>query len=99
MARELREETGYMAGELQYLGKNYYDEKSNATWHCFLATNCTIDGTGQQLDDTEFIEVLLISIEQLLQNARSAQMTEVGAVFLAYEKLKQITKHDQKLTV
>lgn len=36
---------------------------------------------------TEHIEVKLISIDKLLENGRKARMTDVEALFLAYDKL------------
>lgn len=87
--RELHEETGYTAGSMEHLGKIYKDAYSNGEWHYFLARGCIKDGE-QHTDDGEFISVKEISIEQLFENARNSRMTDTEAVFLAYEKLREI---------
>lgn len=87
--RELKEETGYVPGSVEYLGKVYKDAYTNTTWHFFLGRNC-LDSGERKLDDGEFVNVRLISIEELFQNARSAKMTDTEAVFLAYDALKEI---------
>lgn len=88
--RELLEETGYEAGTMQYLGDVYKSAYTNVTWHFFLATDCRPHPGGQLLDQTEFVEVKLITVDQLLANARQARMTDVEAVFLAYEELQKL---------
>jgi hypothetical protein len=62
----------------------------NATWHYFLATNCTPYPGGQKTDRHERVEVRLVTIDQLFENARRGLMTDSGGVFLAYEKLMQL---------
>lgn len=88
--RELQEETGYIAGSMQFLGAVYKDAYQNATWHFFLARDCTPDSHGQHLDDTEHVHVKLISIDRLIANAREGRMTDAEAVLLAYEDLRRI---------
>lgn len=85
--REFEEETGYIVGAIEYLGPVYKDACNNGTWHYYFATGCLPNKTGQQLDDTEHIEVHLLGIDQFLDNARNARMTDTEAVLLAYEKL------------
>lgn len=88
--RELAEETGYDAGDMEYLGYVYKDAYNNTKYHYFLATNCTPNKTGQQLEPTEHIEVKLISIDRLLENGRNGTMTDTEALFLAFEKLQKL---------
>ena len=90
--RELQEETGYTPEAMIYLGDVYKDANTNTIWHFYLATGCRLRSAGQSLDDTEHIEVHLISIGQLLDNARQARMTDTEAVLLAYEKLVKIQR-------
>ncbi len=85
--RELLEETGYEAGEIKYLGSTPQDAYGNATHHYFLATKCVPHKDGQNLDDTEFIEVKLISIDQLIDNAKRGRMTDPAAIMMAYDEL------------
>lgn len=88
--RELLEETSYEAGEIEYLGKVYKHAYLNMTWHFFLATDCTLSNQGQKLDELEEIEVALISIGELLDNAKNARMTDIEAVLLAYDTLREM---------
>lgn len=90
MRRELAEESAYKVGSVEYLGKIYKHAYLNMTWHYFLALDCVPTGAGQELDDLEEIEIDLISIKELFDNARNARMTDTEAVFLAYEKLKEL---------
>lgn len=91
--RELREETGYVSEEVVYLGEVYKDGYTNTAWHFYLAKNSHL-AHDQRLDDGEFVNVRLISIEQLFENARTAKMTDVAAVFLAYDELKTISAEE-----
>jgi ADP-ribose pyrophosphatase len=84
---ELLEETGYVPGTMELLGEVYKDSVHNRVWHYFLARECTLSTQGQHLDDDELVEVRLITIDQLFDNARHSRMTDVSAVFLAYERL------------
>lgn len=90
-ARELCEETGYAAARLEYLGNVCRDAYSNATAHYFIAYDC-VPATGQRLDHGEFIEVKIITPEQLIDNARSKKMSDAGAVLLAYDHLQAMVQ-------
>lgn len=65
--RELLEETGYTGGtwELQCIISGNPSTTNNLTY-CYLATGVTLTDT-QHLDETEDIEVLTLSREELLQ--------------------------------
>jgi ADP-ribose pyrophosphatase len=89
VTRELLEETGYAPGSISYLGVVYKDAYTNTQWHFFLARDCTYTGS-QRLDDGEFVTPKLITIDQLFDNARTGKMTDVSAVFLAYDELVKI---------
>ncbi|HSW99589.1 MAG TPA: NUDIX hydrolase [Patescibacteria group bacterium] len=93
-ARELEEETGYVPGNVTYLGKEYKDSYNNATWHFCLAEDCAPSAKGQQLSgvETAGVEVLLAPIGELLDIARNGRMTDSVGVFLAYEKLLELQK-------
>jgi 8-oxo-dGTP pyrophosphatase MutT (NUDIX family) len=59
-ARELREETGYLAAELVHLGQvNPNPALFSNICHTFLALDCRLDG-DQRLDPTEHIEVVTV---------------------------------------
>jgi ADP-ribose pyrophosphatase len=64
-ARELREETGYAARDLRYLGcVSLHATVSRDVNHCVLALGCERVG-DQQLDPTEFLHVELVSPDEL----------------------------------
>ena len=89
--RELLEETGYTAGSVEYLGKTHKDAYMNATWHFLLATDCTLAGDyTHEAEAEEHIETQLISIAQLIENAKNDRMTDSVGVLLAYERLKEL---------
>lgn len=87
--RELAEETGYKPGAIEHLGDVYKDAYTNCIWHYFLAKDC-VQVSDQALDTNEHVDVALISIDELFSNAQTANMTDVEAVFLAYEKLQEL---------
>ena len=81
-ARELAEETGYVPGELAYLGEMRYDAYSGMARHYFLATGCE-RRHDQRLDLGEFITVREVSPGELLTLAMAGAMTDPGGVLLA----------------
>lgn len=89
-ARELLEETGYASDEsLIYLGTACRDAYTNETDSYFMALNAH-KVTDQDLDDGEYVEVALISIDQLLENAKTGKMSDAVAVLMAYDRLKEL---------
>ena len=92
-ARELKEETGYSAESMEYLGVVYKDAWSNSENHYFLAHNCK-KTSEQELDEEEFIAVHEITINQFFKNAQNAMMTDIDAVFLAHDTLRNIEERD-----
>lgn len=90
-ARELREETGYEAESLEYIGTSTKDAHQNATWYFYLARNCR-KIAEQQLDETEMIDIEQISIDQLITNAKSGNMSDPEAILFAYDHLNVIQK-------
>lgn len=88
--RELREETGYVSDVVVHLGDIHKDAYNNGTWHYYFVADCELHEDGQDLDPHEYVDVRLITIDQLFENARSCLMTDTEAVFLAYDKLMDI---------
>jgi ADP-ribose pyrophosphatase len=84
--RELAEETGYTAQAVVGLGSMPRGAYSNATHHYFLALGCRLTLVPRPEPD-ECIEVVLITPEKLLRNAREGRMTDGEAVFLARDRL------------
>lgn len=87
--RELLEETGYEPGSMHYLGVMRYSAGDNLERHCFMATGCEPSKNKGLQDKEEFIEVKLISVDELIANAKAGKMTDPGAVLLAYEELQK----------
>lgn len=90
--REFLEETGYRLGKMTYLGAHHKDAYMNATWHFFLAINCELVAKPKH-DEEEHIEACLISIDQLINNAKNDHMTDPTAVLMAYDQLLDFDKH------
>lgn len=84
--RELLEETGYVSDDWNFLLKI----PSNATMadnyaHIFMAQNCR-KVAGQNLDDTEFLNVHLYNryeIDKMIQSGEFPQMAHVLALMLS----------------
>jgi ADP-ribose pyrophosphatase len=87
--REFLEETGYIAANFTYLGKYHKDKYMNATWHAFFATEC-VKAKEQELETEEYIDVIELSIEELLTNAKNDKVTDHAAILMAYDELKQL---------
>lgn len=92
--RELLEETGYTSKDVQHLGSVYKDAYSNTLSEYYIAREC-IRTELQSLDEGEFVNVKLITVDELMHNARSAMMTDSEAVFLAYEQLNAIKQAEE----
>ncbi len=92
--RELREETGYEPGTLEYLGRYAWLANSNFISHYFFATGCKKAG-DPEYDQTEIdqgLETALISIDELITAAKADRVTDAAAVLMAYDKLRDIEK-------
>jgi len=88
--REFSEETGYTTdAPLEYLGEVYRDAYSNNRNRYYLARDC-YQVSKQQLDHGEYVEITMISIDNLIANAKDAKMSDAAAVLLAYETLRKI---------
>jgi len=88
-ARELREETGYTSDSITYLGFAHDGPYVNMKRHFFIAENCIEEGEPQ-LDDLERVEVEMISIKELIKNAKTGEMTNGLAVLFAYDRLIEL---------
>jgi ADP-ribose pyrophosphatase len=84
--REFLEETGYRLGDMTYLGAYHKDKYMNATWHAFFATGC-VKVNEQELEFEEHIDVVELSIEAFLADAKNDKMTDHAAVLMAYDDL------------
>lgn len=74
--RELREETGYEAGELEYFGGfEPANGFSDAYFHYFVAHDCEPAG-GQSLDTDETIEVSTTAFDDLVDAVRTNELED-----------------------
>lgn len=85
MCRELKEETGYSAGKVRYLGCiNPSVGYSEEVIHLYLMTGLT---PGQQsLDDDEAVEVELLPFEEVFQMAGEGKLSDaktIAGLFMA----------------
>ena len=89
--RELLEETGYSAGEVQLL-KSFRRAYSNQQYHTLIATNCK-KTSEQQLDDSEFIEVFtkpLSEFRSFIKDVNDHSFHNVGSAYLALDFLDKL---------
>ncbi len=87
--REMREEVGYESTEVEFIGKVFINAWDNMQHYYYIARNCyqVHKGTPEQFEE---IEIDLISIDDLIHNAKTSNMTDIQAVLLGYDKLQSI---------
>lgn len=83
--RELLEETGYR-GTLKLAVRCYDCAYSKIYRWCFVATDCE-KIQEQNLDEYEFMEVVLLSLEKFRKLLRSGKMTDVKVGYLGLDFL------------
>jgi ADP-ribose pyrophosphatase len=92
--RELMEETGYEFASYEYLGKICANPSTtNNFMHMYLAKGGRKVGE-QDLDHSEEIEVMLVSIDevkQLVRENKIVQSLHTNCIFYALEKLGTLT--------
>lgn len=92
--REIREETGYVFESYEYLGKIAPNPAtSNNYMHMFLARGGE-KVTGQSLDETEDVEVVLYTLDevkQLLRENKIVQSLHCTTLFYAFSRLGLLT--------
>jgi 8-oxo-dGTP pyrophosphatase MutT (NUDIX family) len=89
--RELLEEAGYVPGHMELLGTYSWDAYSNVVGYYYFATDCTPapQRVVEQIEIDQGMETVLISVDELLQNAKHDNMSDVAAVFYAYDQLQE----------
>lgn len=85
-ARELLEETGH-TGELMLLAKTVEGPYFTTQRHCFVATNCERI-KEQTLDTNEFIEIVVMSLEEFKRILRNGELVATQEGFMALDYLK-----------
>ena len=87
--RELEEETGYTTQRFEPLGSAYKEAYTNCIYNYFIAYDCVLTGKPQQLDSTEFIDVVLVTITEFIALAKNSLVGDTEALFFAYDILKE----------
>jgi ADP-ribose pyrophosphatase len=91
--RELMEETGYSFDSVELMGKIAPNPATSTNYmHMYLAKGGKKTGT-QQLDETEDVEVLIRTIDevkQLLRGNQIVQSLHVTCMFYALERLGEL---------
>lgn len=91
-AREMVEETGYTAREMQFLGTLWDDAtKQNNRLHLFLGRGAAATA-DQNLDEIEDIEVVEVPVDALLSMIQQGEFSVSGSVSLAYMGLQALGK-------
>ncbi|WP_437290137.1 NUDIX hydrolase [Sorangium sp. So ce406] len=92
-ARELLEETGYVAGRLLPLGRPLECAYSTIERHAFLAVECARRG-AQSLDETEFIDVIEKPIEAFVAQLREGACTDPEVGWMGLHELGYLKTHE-----
>lgn len=77
--RELREETGFQAGELTYFCNTNHSESILMTNHLFLAKNLTPAPLPQ--DDFELMEVHTLTVQDALDKVLASEKVHTASAF------------------
>lgn len=83
--RELLEETGY-AGDIKFVKSILDCGYSTRIRHCFVAINCRKEKL-QQLDQTEFVEVVEMPLKNFREHLRNGQLTDIETGYLGLDYL------------
>lgn len=93
VARELKEETGYVAEKVEPLGKvSGNPATTNNYMYMFLATGCE-KVEEQSLDETEDVEVLVYSLEeikQLIRDNKIVQSLHLSCMLYGLERIGEL---------
>lgn len=84
--RELKEETGYSAGNVIYLGSKTYSPYAEGHIHFFAATDCSKTG-DIELDEQEYLTPYEISLKAFRELLKSCKTRGVDCAYLALDKL------------
>jgi len=87
--RELKEETGYVSDTAPvFLGKVCRNGYHNDDAYYYLVTDC-YKANSQELDDTEFIEVVEVGYDEMEQFAKEGLVSDAAALFIAKDYIQK----------
>ena len=93
--RELREETGYVAGALEFLGSFFASPGySTEVLHAYLAMGLE-KGSAKPDEDEEIEEIVAFSVEELLRMIRDGEIKDAKTVTAFTLYLLKKSKHIQ----
>lgn len=91
--RELAEETGYQAADLEFLGTAWDDPtRQNNRIHFFLARHA-FPAHAQQLDEHEDIEVVRMPLSKIKGMCHNGDICVTGSLVLAFRALEALRIH------
>lgn len=85
-ARELSEETGYVADRLSLIGQTWLASYATHRRYAVLATGCR-PLAEQRLDEDEFCEVVTMTMTDFLTQVRSGDLTDLDAAWMCLDRL------------
>ncbi len=87
--RELEEETGYVAGKMEYLGECYPSVGyTNEIIRIFLATD--LKKTKQNLDEDEFLNVYKVPVSQMVDRIMNNEIADAKTVMGILKAVKKL---------
>lgn len=86
-SRELVEETGFSGSDPVFLGALDYSPYSTGKRHLFMITGCK-KTKELNLDPNEFLEVLLVPIEQFRELMREGKVRGHDTAYMGLDRLK-----------
>ncbi|MBP5746173.1 MAG: NUDIX hydrolase, partial [Lachnospiraceae bacterium] len=90
-ARELKEETGYVAGHIEKLLSLYTTVAfSNEKIHIYKAYDLTKD--RQHLDDDEFVDVVAYTLDELIEMIRQGKIEDSKTIAAIMTYANEIKK-------
>jgi ADP-ribose pyrophosphatase len=90
--RELLEETGYAAGELRLAGQTWLAAYAAHERYAVIATGCRLIPEPERTahkDALEFIEPVLVSMDEFRDHVSSGQLTDTDIAFMCLDRLDQ----------
>ena len=87
--RELKEETGLEAGNIEHLATIPYNPYSTGHKHLFVASECVATGK-LDLDPNEFLKVMAYSLEDFKTLLMSGKIMGTDCAYLGLDRLKKL---------
>jgi ADP-ribose pyrophosphatase len=85
-ARELSEETGFVAADLALVGQTWLASYATHRRYAVLATGCR-QVSRQHLDQDEFCEVVTMALKEFLSHVRSGQLTDADIAWMCLDRI------------